>query len=257
MSFINYETHNRVAYITLNRPDKRNALNPELIAQLTNAFEKAGKDDLVRVVVLKANGNIFSAGADLAYLEQLQSNSFEENLADSALLKDLLLKIYTFPKLVISQVEGHAIAGGCGLASVCDLIFAVPEAKFGYTEVKIGFVAALVACFLIRKVGNARTNELLLSGDLITAETALQYGLINFVEGKEHIRESVKNYAEKLSTGTSAQSVKLTKQIIGIAQNLPLEEALNAAVKLNAEARSTADFKKGINSFLKKENPEW
>ena len=257
MDLIKYQVENRVSYITLNRSEKRNALNPELIASLLAAFSNANQDEGVKVIVFNANGDVFSAGADLAYLQQLQNNSYEENLADSSALKELFYTIYTSPKAVIGQVEGHAIAGGCGLVSVCDIVFSVPEAKFGYTEVKIGFIPALVACFLVRKMGEGRTKELLLSGDLIDAQTASSYGLINFISDKQSIRESVKSYAEKLVTGTSAQSVSLTKQLIDLAQNLTLEESLEEAVKLNATARATTDCKRGIAAFLNKERIGW
>jgi methylglutaconyl-CoA hydratase len=257
MEFINYQIENRIAYITLNRPEKRNALNPEVVNALILAFSKANQDDLVKVIVLNANGDVFSAGADLAYLQQLQNNSYEENQADSGALKDLFYTIYTSPKAVIAQVEGHAIAGGCGLATVCDIVFSVPEAKYGYTEVKIGFIPALVACFLVRKAGEAKTKELLLSGELIEACTALDYGLINFIYEKDKIREQVRSYAERLVKETSAQSVALTKQLLNMAQNLTLEESLEEAVNLNATARATADCKRGISAFLNKEKITW
>jgi methylglutaconyl-CoA hydratase len=257
MALIEYEIINRVAFITLNRPEKRNALNPELVELLTRFFLQAIADETVKVIVLAANGEVFSAGADLAYLQQLQSNSFDENVVDSDNLKKLFYTIYTSPKMVVARVEGHAIAGGCGLASVCDLVFSVPEAKFGYTEVKIGFIPALVACFLVRKLGEARTKELLLSGELISAEKAVEYGLINFICDAPGIRESVKKYAEKMVVSVSAQSVALTKELLTMAQNLSLEDSLQQAVLLNAKARATDDCKRGISAFLNKEKLEW
>ena len=257
MALITYEVKNRVAYITLNRPEKRNALNPELVELLTQHFLQANADKNLKVIVLSAAGEVFSAGADLAYLQQLAANSYEENLADSGKLKDLFYTIYTSPKMVIAQIEGHAIAGGCGLASVCDLIFSVPDAKFGYTEVKIGFIPALVACFLVRKLGESRTKEMLLSGELISAGKAMQYGLINFICDADNIRESVKNYAEKVVISVSAQSVALTKELLNMAQNLSLEDSLEQAIQLNAKARATDDCKRGISAFLNKEKLEW
>lgn len=257
MNWVNFEVRNRIAYITLNRAEKRNALSPELVFELSNAFEKAKSDSGIKVVVLKAMGEVFSAGADLAYLQQLQSNSFEENVKDSESLKNLFYAIYSLPKPVIAQVEGHAIAGGCGLASVCDLVFAVPEAQFGYTEVKIGFIPALVACFLVRKLGEGRTKELLLSGKLISAAAAKDYGLINFVVEKAQIAAEVEHYAESIANETSAQSISSTKSLIHQAQQLSLEESLNLAVRLNAEARGTEDCKKGIAAFLNKEKLKW
>lgn len=257
MDLVKYTVGNRIAYITLNRPEKRNALNPELVSSLMDAFTRAIRTDDVKVIVLNASGEVFSAGADLAYLQQLQSNSYAENVADSAALKDLFYAIYTSPKAVIAQVEGHAIAGGCGLASVCDIVFSVPEARFGYTEVKIGFIPALVACFLVRKTGEARTKELLLSGELIDAATASAYGLINFIRDRDSIQEAVKTYAGKLVLETSSQSISLTKQLLNLAQNRTLEESLDEAVNFNATARASDDCKKGISAFLNKEKITW
>lgn len=257
MKTVEYFVSERVAHIWLNRPEKRNALSPELIADLTQAFQQAKQDAEVKVVVLKARGDVFSAGADLAYLQQLQQNTLEENLMDSAALKKLFYQIYTLPKLVIAQVEGHAIAGGCGLAAVCDIIFAVPEAQFGYTEVKIGFIPALVSCFLVRKLGEGRTKELLLSGNLINAETAANYGLINFVADAASIEAEVNHYAAKLVTETSGHSIALSKQLIHESQQMSLEESLDLAVRMNAETRASADCKKGIAAFLNKEKISW
>ena len=200
---------------------------------------------------------MFSAGADLAYLQQLQENTFEENIEDSSRLKDLFQTIYTTSKVVIAQVEGHAIAGGCGLAALCDLVFAVPEAKFGYTEVKIGFIPALVACYLVRKLGEARTKELLLSGELISAQTASDYGLINFVVPASEIASKVELYAKNLCSSTSGESIARTKALLQLVQNSTLEESLETAVQANAEARSTADCRSGIASFLNKERLLW
>jgi methylglutaconyl-CoA hydratase len=257
MNLVEYQTINRVAYISLNRPDKRNALNPELVQALKHTFEKANTDHQAKVIVLKARGEAFSAGADLAHLQQLQTNSYDDNLADSNALKELFYTIYTSTKLVSAQVEGHAIAGGCGLASICDLIFSVPEAKFGYTEVKIGFIPALVACFLLRKLGEGRMKELLLSGELIDAKTAWDYGLINFIVDKNSIESEVKNYAEKIVTSTSAQSIALTKALLNKAYTMSLEDSLHEAVVYNANARSSNDCKRGIAAFLNKEQLRW
>ncbi|MDB5119804.1 MAG: enoyl-CoA hydratase/isomerase family protein [Sphingobacteriales bacterium] len=257
MRIIEFHVENRIGFITLNRPEKRNALNPEIITELTRTFKEANTHAEVKVIILRANGDVFSAGADLAYLQQLQDNSLQDNLADSNLLKDLYISIYTSPKVVIAQVEGHAIAGGCGLATVCDLIFSSPEAKFGYTEVKIGFIPALVSCFLIRRIGESRTKELLLTGDLINAQTAMQYGLINFVIEKNQIRESVIKYAERIAESTSSQSIKLTKELLVFNQNASLLESLEVAASKNAEVRTTEDCRKGITAFLNNEELNW
>ncbi|MBY0543181.1 MAG: enoyl-CoA hydratase/isomerase family protein [Sphingobacteriaceae bacterium] len=252
-----YKVENRIATITLNRVDKRNALNPELVSLLTTSFVKASEDDQVKVVVLKANGTTFSAGADLAYLQQLQANSYEENLADSANLKKLFTTIYHLPKVVIAQVEGHAIAGGCGLATVCDIIFAVPEANFGYTEVKLGFVPAIVSCFLMRKTSETIAKRILLTGELFTADEALKYNLITFVTKSEEINQSVNEFALNLCNNTSANALMVTKQLINETTNPNLENSLNMAIQINAKVRESEDFKKGVSSFLNKEKIKW
>ena len=160
-------------------------------------------------------------------------------------------------KVVIAQIEGHAIAGGAGLATVCDLVFSVPEAKFGFTEVKIGFVPAIVSVFAIRKFGESHTKRLLLSGDLVTAEDAKQIGLVNFISDKKSINNDVKDFAANLVSKTSANSLALTKSLISEIQQKNLEQALNYAAELNAKARNSDDCKKGINAFLNKEKIIW
>lgn len=257
MNTIRYKTEDRVAYISLNRPDKRNALNAETVTELQAAFKQAAQDTAVKVIVLTGEGKAFCAGADLAYLQQLQQNTYEENLADSQYLMQLFLQIYTHPKPVIAAVNGHAIAGGCGLATVCDFSFSVAEAKFGYTEVKIGFIPAIVKVFLLRKIGEGRAKELLLSGQLIDADKAAQWGLINEVVPAGQLQDKVHDFAQMLCKQNSGQSMALTKQMIARVQELPLEEALQYAASKNAEARATEDCRKGIAAFLSKEPLEW
>ncbi|MBL7871554.1 MAG: enoyl-CoA hydratase/isomerase family protein [Cyclobacteriaceae bacterium] len=257
MSLVEYSVSERVGYITLNRPDKRNALSHQLITELKSAFINAENDTNVKMVVLKANGESFCAGADLAYLQQLQKFTYDENLADSNQLKELFLKIYSLKKVVIAQVQGHALAGGCGLANVCDFTFAVPEAKFGYTEVKIGFIPALVAVFLIRKVGEQRARQLLLTGEIIKAEEAQTLGIVTKIVTKGELETSVFDFAQHLIKTNSTQSMELTKQLISETQGLPLEDALNLAATMNAKARATDDCKKGIAAFLNKQEFHW
>lgn len=255
--YIEYQVENRVAEIILNRPEKRNAFNEVLVEELKDAFSKAEQDSKVKVVILKANGKVFSAGADLGYLQGLQSNTYEENLADSMNLKALYQQMYSLKKVIIAQVEGHAIAGGCGLATVCDFTFSVSDAKFGYTEVKIGFVPAIVMIFLLRKIGELKTKNLLLTGDLISAKKAKEIGLINDVYAADEIAERVNDLAQKLCTTTSAQSLEITKTMIAKVQDLDFETAFSYAAEMNAKGRATEDCKKGIATFLNKEKLEW
>lgn len=256
-SIVLYEVVDRIATITLNRPDKRNALNPELVALLTAFLKVAGDSEDVKVILLKANGETFSAGADLAYLQQLQKNTYEDNLADSNHLKTLFTTILYLPKIVIAQVEGHAIAGGCGLATVCDIIFAVPEANFGYTEVKLGFVPAIVSCLLMRKTSETLAKRILFTGELFPATTALNYNLITFVTNREEISQKVQKFALDLCQNSSTNALKVTKQLINETTYAGLEESLAAAVQINAKVRESEDFRIGIASFLNKEKVKW
>ena len=257
MELVKYTVNNRIGYVTLNRPEKRNALSYEMVTDLKKVFQTAEEDENCKVIVLNAEGKVFCAGADLAYLQQLQNNTFEENLEDSTHLMELFKQIYTCSKVVIAKVHGHAIAGGCGLATVCDFSFTTPEAKFGYTEVKIGFIPAIVKVFLLRKIGEGKSKELLLSGELIDAEKALQFGLINKVISAETLTEEVDNFAKMLCETNSSQSMAYTKQMIAEVQNMTLEEGLNYASKMNATARASEDCKKGIGAFLNKEKLTW
>ncbi len=254
---VGYELVNRVGYITLNRPEKRNALSFEFVHEIKHILSTAIDDDNCKVIVIKSSGEAFCAGADLGYLQQLQKNTFEENLIDSTHLMELFSMIYHAPKIIISQVEGAAIAGGCGLASVCDFCFATPESTFGYTEVRIGFVPAIVMVFLLRKVGETSAREMMLTGEVFDANQALNYKLINKVIDATLINEHVTKFAEKLCKSTSSQSITLVKQMAAHVPHLATLDALKYAAEINAKARATDDCKKGIASFLNKEKLIW
>ncbi len=257
MTTVHYYVADRLAYISLNRPEKKNALNEELVADLSVALDIASKDPNVGAIVLRGEGDAFCSGADLGYLQKLQGFSFEDNLADSTRLKNLFAKIYTLDKIVIAQVEGAAIAGGCGLATVCDFVFAVPEAKFGYTEVKIGFIPAIVMVFLIRKIGDQRARQLLLSGNLVSTAEAHALGLVTHVSPKTSIARDVVEFASKLVRSNSAQAMATTKEMLANVPNMSLDDALAYAARMNAQARSSADCQKGIAAFLEKKPLAW
>lgn len=257
MELVQYEVKERVAYITLNRPEKRNALSFEFVQQIKDVFRKAEMDSNCKVIVIKANGEAFCSGADLASLQKLQTNTDEENLADSMHLMELYKMIHLSPKIVISQVEGAALAGGCGLASICDFCFATPLSKFAYTEVKIGFVPAIVMVFLIRKIGENNARSMMLTGDIIDANKALHFGLINVIVEADIIENEVFDFAKKLCKQTSSQSVALTKKMIAEVQNLSVDESLTYAANMNMIARKSDDCKKGISAFLNKEKLTW
>lgn len=254
---INISINNRIGNIVLNRPEKRNALSPELIEELKLAFNSFKDNNNVKIIVLKAAGEAFCAGADLEYLKKMQDFTYEENLTDSLALSKLFEVIYAYPKIIIAQIEGHALAGGAGLALVCDFIYSVPKAKFGFTEVKIGFVPALVSFFLVRKIGEARSRDLLLSGRLITSEKAFEFGFINEVISADKIENEVINVAIKLAETTSGQSIQITKQILFDGDKQEIPKSLNKLAEINAKARLNKDCIKGISAFLNKQSIKW
>lgn len=257
LPYISVSKNGVLARIQLMRSEKRNALNEELVDQLKMAISALESADEIRVVVLLADSTAFCAGADLGYLQQLQKNTRKENIQDSLSLKDLYQSIYESKKIYIAQVEGPALAGGCGLASVCDYIFATPEASFGYTESRIGFIPAIVMVFLLRKLGEGRARHLLLSGDILNGTEAHHLGLVHRLISANDIASEVENFAIKLAKQSSAASIAQIKRMISKVQDLPLEEALRYAAEQNAEARESEDCKKGIAAFLNKERIQW
>jgi methylglutaconyl-CoA hydratase len=255
--YLAYHRRDRVAWITLNRPDKRNALDDVLVTELKDALLAAEQDEQAKVVVIKANGPAFCAGADLDYLRRLQAYSLDQNLADSQSLAQLYKTLYRLTKVVIAQVEGPALAGGCGLMTVCDFAYVTPQASFGYPEVRIGFVPAIVMAFLIRKIGETRAREMMLSGDPIDAETACRWNLVNQVVPAEEIGDVVEQFARRLCEKNSAASMQITKKMIADIQDFPLENAIQFAARMNAYARATEDCRRGIQAFLDKERLAW
>lgn len=254
---LEYKQKERVAYITLNRPEKRNAFNVILVKELSRAFATAEKAHDVRVIVLRANGKAFCAGADLSYIQELSRFSFEENLEDSETLMRLFIQMYKLKKPIIAQVQGPALAGGCGLATVCDIIIASEDAVFGYPEVRIGFVAAMVMIFLVQRVGEGRARELLLTGKTISSREAYTIGLINDVTDHNKLEEKVREYSSQISQDVSGSSVAITKEILAKLSGLDIQNALTFAARMNAATRMTEDCKRGIQGFINKEKLKW
>ena len=256
MSLISIQTEDRIATVILNRPEKRNALSPELVSELTRAFTELNQSEKVKIIVLKSADKPFCAGADLSYLKSMSEFTDEENLADSRRLRDLFELVYNSPKITISQVEGPALAGGCGLATLVDFCFATSEATFGYTEARIGFVAALVMVYLRDKLAFNQMTEWLLTAQVFSADKALTDGMIYEMVDSDLIGTRVQEFAQTLLTGVSSDSIQLTKYMM---RNLPYnrEEALEFAAKQNAVARKSNDCQKGIAAFLNKEKLSW
>ncbi len=257
MSVLNYEVVNRVAWITLNRPEKRNALSVALIQSLHDAFNQANEDEGVRVIVLKSADKPFCAGADLAYLTELRNNTLEENLADSQRLRKMFDAIYHSSKLVISQVEGAALAGGCGLATLADICVATPAAQFGYTEVKIGFIPALVMVYMRERVAGWVMRDLLLTGRVIDAVEAMRMGLVQYVVDESEVADFVERLARGCAEGTSGAALAQVKQMLREIPAMSRDQALDYAAGMNAHARATQDCIKGMDAFLNKQKLIW
>ncbi len=245
-----------VALLTMNDPVIRNALSPDLVASLNAALDRVEREPQVGAVILTGEGKAFSAGVDLNVLHRMTGYSVEESRQDSLRLRDLFQRIYLFSRPVIAAVNGAAVAGGCGLMSVCDLALAVPEAKFAYSEVKIGFIPAIVLVFLLRQVGEKIAKELLLTGKMIDAEQALNFGLINEVVPADRLLARAREVALEIAAN-SPEGVRLTKELLARLQGVELFEALNSAVNLNSLVRTTDNFREGVAAFLEKRKPEW
>ncbi|MBL7812733.1 MAG: enoyl-CoA hydratase/isomerase family protein [Bacteroidetes bacterium] len=257
MQLVKTEIVNRVGYVILNRPEKRNALSPELVDELTLALQEFSENEFVKVIVLKSADKPFCAGADLSYIARMREFSHAENLADSQRLRRLFDLIYTGNKIYISMVQGPALAGGCGLATVCDFCFATPEATFGYTESKIGFVPALVMVYLQYRVSGLVLRDLLLTGRVISATEALHLGLINRLAEDTEIGKIVQDFADHLCNTVSSDSVAYIKTMLRNIPSMPVPEALDYAAETNAKARKSNDCIAGINAFLNKEKIQW
>jgi methylglutaconyl-CoA hydratase len=244
-----------IATITLNRPDKRNAISFELIDDLLRALDDVAKSDAV-VLILTGAGKAFCSGLDLDNLKALIGRSPEQNLKDSENMVRMFRSLYQFPKVTVAAVNGAAIAGGTGLALLCDFTLAVPEAKFGYTEVRIGFVPAIVSTFLLRQVGEKQARDLLLTGRIFDAEEAARLGLVNEVVSSDKLMERARALAALLMENSPA-SLLATKKLLTDHARAELDVQIKAAVRENAAIRSTADFREGISSFLEKRKPVW
>jgi methylglutaconyl-CoA hydratase len=252
---VQYSEAQSIATITLNRADKRNAISYELIDDLTAALKQAANSP-AQVVILTGAGKAFCSGMDLENLKQLSSRTHDQNLQDSVTMASLFKSLYDFPKPTIAAVNGPAIAGGTGLATLCDFTLAVPEAKFGYTEVRIGFVPAIVSSFLIANIGEKRARDLLLTGRIFGADEALRLGLVNEIIAPGHLMARARELAAELLENSPA-SLQATKKLLSSYTREQLDRQVAQAVESNAAIRKTADFKEGITAFLEKRKPTW
>lgn len=257
---MNYTTitvvdHGPIRTITLHRPERRNAMTPEMQMELIAALEET-TSSAARVLVLTGADNAFCSGLDLSVLREMSNKAALQFRADAERIARLFLALYELPIPTIAAVHGAAIAGGAGLAVICDFTVATPEAKFGFTEVRIGFVPALVSAFLAIQIGGKHSRDLLLTGRVVGAEEALRMGLVNEVVPHERLALSVQSLAETL-LANSPQSLAATKRLMARENKAWLDAAIEAALEVNTQARETEDFREGVAAFLEKRKAVW
>jgi methylglutaconyl-CoA hydratase len=244
-----------VATITLTRPEKRNAISTQMIEELLAALTEI-ESTAARAVIITGSGSAFCSGMDLDGLKNLAQQSPTQNLEDSRRMAKMFRRLWSYPKPLIAAVNGAAIAGGCGIATLCDFTLAVPEAKFGYTEVRIGFIPAIVSVFLVRQIGDKRARDLLLTGRILTAEEAKQIGLVNHIVEPDKLMDAARILAAAL-VESSPSSIERTKRLLTESAAVEVDAALARAIAENASIRTTADFREGLSSFLEKRRPAW
>lgn len=252
---IQIQVRKSVLNIVLDSPNNRNALSPSMIYEIQSTLDKYQNNKDIRVVLFSSSSSVFCAGADLKYLKSIINNTLDENLKDSLQLMNLFKTILSYKKIVISKVTGPAIAGGCGIVSASDFIFCTKESKFGYPEVKIGFIPALVSTFLKYKVSYYNAKKLLINGNIINAEEAKKIGLVDNIESIKKIDNKIDEFIDNHIRMTSPISIAQTKKLQYDLNNL--ETQLSIAAEYNANIRLQSDFKKGINSFLNKNSINW
>ena len=247
-----YAVDGSVARVTLNRPEKRNALNDAVIAGIKDGLKKASQDERVRVVVISGAGKDFCSGADLSALQKIANASVAENSEDARLLLELCLLIRQLPIPVVAAVTGRALSGGCGLATACDIVLAASSARFGYPEVKIGFVPAMVMAILRRNVSEKRAFELITRGAEISADQAKLFGLVNHVFPESNFAEDVNQYVGEFEK-MSRSAIGLTKTLLYQMDGMAFPEALETGADVNVIARLTDDCQQNIAKFLQKD----
>jgi len=248
---VTYQTERGIARIALNRPERRNALDQELLTELRDALRESAADESVRVIVISGAGKDFCSGMDLRSFADDTSGDLAKFQAEARNMAGLLLDMRRHPRPIVAAVQGRALGGGCGIATAADLVLAAESAQFGYPEINIGFVPAIVMAILRRLVSEKRAFELIATGETISAQTALEYGTINRVFATETFEREVQDFVVNLAS-TSTSALRLSKELFYRTDAMQFEAAIQAGADINALARTTEDFKRGIEKFLKK-----
>lgn len=251
-----FSKEKKIARVAFNRPEVHNAFNSELIGEIDDAFEKIKSDESVRVVILTGEGKSFCAGADIKWLREIINYSYEQNLEESLQLAEVLHKIYTLPKPTIAMVNGTAIGGGNGFLSACDISVASDEARFGLSEVKIGLVPAAISPYVMRRIGESKAREYFLTGKRISAQKALEIGLLNEVVAPDKLEETVLDIAQLLLT-SGPEAIAACKELIDKTTRMNFEEVKKFTAQMIANLRISPEGQEGMSAFLEKRKPNW
>lgn len=253
---IEVERNNKIAKIYLNRPEVHNALNNFLINDLYDIFEKLNLEDDIRAIVLTGNGKSFCAGADLNWMKSVINYDYEQNYQESLKLAKLMYLIFTHSKPVIAGINGSAIGGGVGLMSVCDILIASENAKFGLSEVRLGLVPAAISPFVMSRIGEANARELFITGERIDAGKAKEIGLVNIVVPHSELYSAIDNKLS-LILNNGPNAVKTVKEMIFKVTQVKFPEIQEYTAKLIADLRLSDEGQEGMNAFLEKRKPYW
>jgi methylglutaconyl-CoA hydratase len=249
------ETTNGIATITLNRPEKRNAISAQMIADLLAALSEIERSP-ARVAIITGNGKAFCSGMDLEMLSAISKQSPEQNLEDSRRMATMFRRMWAFPKPLIAAVNGPALAGGCGIAMLCDFTIASADARFGYTEVRMGFIPALVSLFVRRQIGDKAARDLLLTGRIVEPAEAKAMGVISEIVAADRLLARAREVAETL-LAASPTSLARTKKLLRNSSAAEVDADIERAIAENASIRATPDFREGLAAFLEKRKPVW
>ncbi|MCK4654539.1 MAG: enoyl-CoA hydratase/isomerase family protein [Candidatus Cloacimonetes bacterium] len=251
-----YEKKDKVAYVTLNRPEIHNAFNDTMISELSEIFDHIKEQDDIRVVILTGKGKSFCAGADLKWMKKMKDFSYEENLEDSLALSRMFYKMYSIKKPTICLVNGATIGGGTGLVAVCDIAIATTHAKFSFSEVKLGLVPACISPYVVKKCGEGRCREFFLTGERLTAEKACRAGLINFVVPLEEINNLAEGITKQLIT-SGPEAIGMCKDLLSKVPEMSLREAGEYTAEVISKMRISNEGQEGMNAFFQKRKPKW
>ncbi len=261
MNNLGFETlilkiQNAIGNVILNRPDIHNAFNDKMIEELSRVFDEIDKSNEIRAVILSGEGKSFCAGADLNWMRRVKDYSYEDNLKESLALADMLYKIYSCSKPTVAKVQGYAMGGGVGLVAVCDIAVASTDAKFSFSEVKLGLIPACISPYVVKKCGEGRCREFFLTGERMSAEKALNAGLINLMVPPDCLDKAVDGLVNQLLS-SGPEAIKKCKELLKVVPLMTVDEFKRYTAELIAKTRISDEAQEGMSAFLKKEKPKW